>query len=95
MSFDNPTRRSLRFEIVDKADRVTGFLIDHPGQFYCNSCLSEALPLLNVAQVNTVIVRLRGVVPYRIGTMICVHCRADRKCVAYGSDPKASPSPSY
>ena len=70
------------------ADRVTTFLAAHPGQFFCNACLSlEAVPSLNMTQVNHVTHPLRNVTPYRQGKVMCVSCDQDRECIAYGLRP--------
>ena len=67
------------------ADRVTTFFAAHPGQFYCNLCLSiEAVPGLNITQVNHLTRPLRTVKPYRSGRVVCVSCDEVRECIAYG-----------
>ena len=80
----------------NNADRVTTFLAAHPGQFYCNECLSiEADPGLNKTQVNRLTHLLRDTTPYRKGEMVCVSCDQVRECIAHGSpradDPFQSP----
>ncbi len=66
-------------------NRVTTFLAAHPGQFFCNACLSiEVVPGLNITQVNYLTRPLRTVKPYRSGRMVCVSCNEVRECIAYG-----------
>ncbi len=66
-------------------NRVTTFLAAHPGQFFCHACLIiEAVPSLNMNQVNNVTRPLRTVKPYRSGRMVCVSCNEVRECIAYG-----------
>ena len=67
------------------AYRVTTFLAAHPGQFYCDACLSiEAVPGLNRIQINNLTRPLRHVTPYRKGTVVCARCGEVHECVAYG-----------
>ena len=82
--------------VDNNADRVTTFFAAHPGQFYCNECLSiEAVPGLNKTQVNRLTHLLRDATPYRKGEMVCVSCDQVRACIAHGSpradDPFQSP----
>ena len=81
----------LRPHSVDtNADRVTTFLAAHPGQFFCNECLSiEVVPRLNRIQVNNLTRPLRHVKPYRKGTVVCARCGEVRECIAYGSSDLA------
>jgi hypothetical protein len=72
---------------VDNTDRVKTFLTAHPGRFFCNRCLNEAIFLLGLHQVSHVTKPLRVVIPYRHGKMICTRCRGDRECTAYGQEP--------
>ena len=72
---------------VDNTDRVERFLADHPGRFYCNRCLSEALLSVSLPQVCKVTKTLQSVLPYRHGKMLCAQCRVDRGCIAYGQEP--------
>ncbi len=66
-------------------NRVTTFLAAHPGQFFCNACLSiEVVPGLNITQVNYLTRRLHDVKPYRRGKLVCVSCGEVRECIAYG-----------
>ena len=70
-------------------DRVTTFLAVHPGQFFCNECLIEAVPGLNRPQVTRLTRRLRDVKRYRWGKVVCVNCGEVRECIAYGSSDLA------
>ena len=65
-------------------DRVTTFLAAHPGQFYCNGCLSVEVPVPKPIQVNQLTRALHGVKPYRSGRVVCVSCGEVRECIAYG-----------
>ncbi len=69
---------------VSHTDRVKQFLTTHPGRFYCNRCLGNAVGALTIFQVRQITRLLRGVRPYRSGKMICVRCGNDRECIAYG-----------
>ncbi len=67
------------------ADRIKTFLAAHPGQFYCDWCLSiEAVPALKRIQVNNLTCPLRDIKPYRRGTVVCISCNEVRECIAYG-----------
>ena len=75
---------------MDNADRIKTFLGAHPGQFYCDACLSiEAAPGLNRIQVNNLTRPLRHVTPYRKGTVVCARCGQVHECIAYGSSDLA------
>jgi len=75
-----------RFASMDNnADRIETFLAAHPGQFYCDACLSiEALPALNRMQVSNLTRPLHDIKPYRRGTVGCISCNEVRECIAYG-----------
>ena len=69
-------------------DRVKTFFAAHPGQFFCNACLNiEAVPGLNMTQVNYLTRPFRTVKPYRNGRVVCVSCGEVRECIAYGLRP--------
>ena len=65
-------------------DRVATFLAAHPGQFYCNGCLSVEVPVRRPIQVNQLTRALHGVKPYRSGRAVCVSCGEVRECIPYG-----------
>ena len=80
---------NLRPNFGTLRDRVTTFLAVHPGQFFCNECLIEAVPGLNRPQVTRLTRRLRDVKRYRWGKVVCVNCGEVRECIAYGSSDLA------
>ena len=68
---------------MDKAEIVKEFLATHPGLFYCNRCLGEEAGVTNTAQVNQLTRPLKGIKPYRVGSMTCNKCNKVRECIAY------------
>ena len=79
-----PLQPGARLGFAAAADSVKQFLAAHPGQFYCNRCLSNEFGVMNRDQVGRVTQSLRDVEPYRRGKVICVDCGDDRECIAYG-----------
>ena len=69
--------------VVDNADRIKQFLVDHSGTFFCNRCLSVEAGVLNPVQVNQLTRPLRGLRPYRTGRVICSVCGEERACISY------------
>jgi hypothetical protein len=59
------------------------FLVDRPGQFFCNRCLNGEAGTTTAAQVTNLTRPLRGVKPFRSGTISCSRCNDYRECIAY------------
>ena len=78
------TSRFSATRVDTNVDRVTTFLAAHPGQFYCNACLSIEVPVADDIEFNRLTGPLHGVKPYRSGRVVCVSCGEVRECIAYG-----------
>ena len=59
------------------------FLVDRPGQFFCNRCLNGEAGTTTAAQVTSLTRPLRGVKPFRSGQVSCSRCNDYRECIAY------------
>jgi hypothetical protein len=70
---------------VNNAELMKQFLVDRPGQFFCNRCLNGEAGTKTSAQVSNLTRNLRGVKPFRSGSVSCSRCGAYRECIAYQS----------
>lgn len=68
---------------VDNAGRVTGWLRQKRGQYYCQHCISRETGVTPIAQVNQ-IVRPLAQAPkeWRYEDAPCSGCGRERRCIA-------------
>ena len=71
-------------EATDNAARVTRWLRQRRGLYFCNHCISRETGVAPIAQVNQAVRPLQKVPKeWRLGQAPCSGCGRERNCIAY------------
>ena len=73
----------LRLSAVDNAGIVTSWLKSKPGNYYCQTCITENTGVKPPAQVNQIVRPLAEAREWRYMSTQCDGCRRTRKCIRF------------